>query len=160
MTGVQTCALPIYPCLHVRGEAKTPRFHPAYGPFPPRPAASPIQALRPVRKCRDLGQAVARDRCNGRARPGRPGRLGSGTAAVRAGRLQQARPSLERFAAVSSPSKPILISATISPALGIVNSLFSPSPFLCLNPLTSTAPAGEPGGPSPSGSSSAPPGRR
>jgi len=46
------------PLCFLRGEAdKTPRFHPAYG-----------------------SKAVARDRCNGRARPGPPGRLGSGTA--------------------------------------------------------------------------------
>lgn len=43
----------------------------------------------------------------GKARPGHPGQLGSGTAAAGTGRFHQARPSLGAADTVSSPSQPI-----------------------------------------------------
>jgi len=64
-------------------ESRIPRFHPACGP---------------------AKGAAARIRCNGRSRPGHPGRLRSGTAAACRRALAPSGPLSARRIAVSSPS--------------------------------------------------------
>ena len=81
----------------MRYEKRIPRFHPACGPW-----------------------AAARVLCNGRTRPGHPGRLGSGTAAVTPRALPASAPlsvgRTGRFFSVSAN----LTDSTIAPGMGNV----------------------------------------
>ena len=80
-----------------------------------------------VPPCLRRKNAVARDRCNGRARPGPPRRLGSGT--IR--RLRRALPAKRAPLCPphtdSSPSLPVF-ALTIAPAVGFVNCFFPEKP--------------------------------
>ena len=76
-----------------------------------------------VPPCLRRKNAVARDRCNGRARPGPPRRLGSGT--IR--RLRRALPAKRAPLCPphtdSSPSLPVF-ALTIAPAVGFCQLFF------------------------------------